>query len=154
MGLNFRYLTSPNLTVGLYFGWHVFYERAFREINLEQEGIPGTLSGSQDRWLNSFPMMLNAHFYLGDRGDMRPYVGVNAGGFLFAQRIGLGVFTAHEDRWDWGIAPEVGIVVPTSRHTGLLLNARYQMAFTGEIFGFDAMHEYYGFGVGFVWDEQ
>ncbi len=148
--LTFRKEISRNMTGGLLFGWQVFSERTDRTIQLEH----GAASGTQDRWVNSFPIMLNAHYYLGDRGNIRPYLGVNAGGIAVLRRYGIGIVVLDDDSWEWGVMPELGAVVPLNRETALLLQGRFTYSFTGEdLAGSDMKLAYYGVSVGFVWQQ-
>jgi hypothetical protein len=55
--------------------------------------------------------MLNAHQYFVKRKGIRPYIGLNAGGFYMLQRFDIGIHSFQEDEWQWGIAPEIGVVV-------------------------------------------
>jgi hypothetical protein len=148
--LTFRKQIDRNMTAGLLFGWQIFSERTDRTIQLEH----GAASGTQDRWVNSFPIMLNAHYYLGDRGNIRPYLGVNAGGIAVLRRYALGIVVLDDDSWEWGVTPEVGAVVPLNRETALLLQGRFTYSFTGEdLAGSDMKLAYYGVSVGFVWQQ-
>jgi hypothetical protein len=150
-GLDFRKTISPGTTAGLLFGWNVFYERTHETTQLETNP-PGAVTGTQDRTLNVFPIMVGVHRYLGQRGRALPYAGVSAGGYIFLQRLGIGISVIDNDRWDWGIAPEAGVVVPLERGSVLVVNGRYNYAFTGEsVGGEDINHQWWGINVGFAW---
>jgi hypothetical protein len=150
IGLTFRKEVSKTMTAGLFFGWNVFHERTTETIEIER----GAVTGTQDRTLNAFPMMVNAHYYLGDRGDIRPYIGLNAGGWIVLQRLEVGILAVEKDSFEWGIAPEIGTVIPISRDVTLLLNGKFNYAFTGEgLAGNDFNLSYYGINVGFAWQQ-
>jgi outer membrane protein W len=70
-----RKAIKPNLTVGLSLGWHVFDEETDEVVSFDNLDV----SGDQLRYINSFPILLNAHKYFGQEGSMRPFVGLNAG---------------------------------------------------------------------------
>jgi hypothetical protein len=149
-GLGFRKVLQRDLTGGLYFGWHVFHERTDRTLKLEN----GDLSGTQDRYANSFPIMLNVHHYFGNRGDIRPFVGLNAGGYILLQRFEIGIISLQKDSFEWGLIPEVGAVVPLSRDVTLLLQGKFSYAFTGKgIGGEDMKLAYWGITAGFAWQQ-
>jgi len=149
-GLGFRKTMNKNVTGGMYFGWHVFHERTSRLIDLEN----GAASGTQDRYINSFPIMLNTHYYLGRPGDIRPYIGLNAGGYLLLQRFEMGVWSFQKDSFEWGVIPEIGAVIPLSRETSLLLQGKWTYAFTGTgIGGGDMKLQYWGITAGFAWQQ-
>ena len=83
VGLDIRRVVRPNVTLGLFFGWNVFHEHSSEPININTGNIAGTVTGKQSRTLTSIPMMVNASYYFGQRGGIRPYVGLNLGGFVF-----------------------------------------------------------------------
>jgi outer membrane protein W len=99
-------------------------------------------------------MMLNLHHYLGERGNIRPYLGLNAGGFIMLQRFEMGIFSLQKDSFEWGLIPEVGAVIPLNRDTALLLQGKWTYAFTGKgIAGNDLKMQYWGITAGFAWQQ-
>src|SRR5262249_9776214 len=125
VGMDFRYLADKNTSVGLMFGWNVFYDRVSGSQDLKIANTPGTITGTQDRIINSFPIMLSLHQYFGKRREVRPYIGINGGGFVFKRYLGMGIGVAEDTRWDWGVAPEFGFVIPLQGNSALLLNGRW-----------------------------
>ena len=125
LGLSFdgRKFILPFFSVGFYTGWQVFYEQTTEPIELEN----GTLSGKQFRHINTFPIMVNAHIFIGNEQCLRPYVGINAGAYFTWQRLTVGVITAEEKNWVLGIAPEVGFTVPVG-DVHINLGAKYNYA--------------------------
>jgi outer membrane protein len=101
VGLDYMYLIDRQYSVGLFFGWNVFYERRIETAQLDTQN-PVAITGTQDRYLNSFPIMANVHYYFGERGGVRPYVGLNAGGFIMLQEFAIGIVALENNRWDWG----------------------------------------------------
>jgi len=152
IGLDYRYLVNKNVTVGLYFGWNVLHKRSEELTQLETDP-PGAVYGVQEKTINAFPIMASAHYYFGERKKIRPYVGLNAGGFYMLQRYEIGIFLYDNDQWQWGIAPEAGFVVPVERDFGLILNGKYNMAFSGEnAVGADVNNAYWSVNLGVVWE--
>jgi outer membrane protein W len=151
IGLDYRYMMNPNITVGLYFGWNVLYERK-QEANELETDPPGAIYGTQDNTINSFPIMASVHYYLGERKSIRPYIGLNAGGFIMLQEYAIGIFLWQNDQWQWGIAPEAGVVIPVERDFGVIVNGKYNMAFTGEdAIGNEVNNAYWSINAGIVW---
>jgi hypothetical protein len=149
-GLDFRKVVAPNTTAGFLAGWNVLHERRVGTDAINDV----TVTGTQDRTLNSFPLMLGVHRYFGVRGGTRPYIGLNAGALVIIRTFAIGVYAAEEDEWDWGIAPEAGIVIPTRAGAGLLINARYNWSFTSQnLSGEDEDLTYWGLNVGLVWEQ-
>jgi outer membrane protein W len=150
-GMDFRYNFQKNASVGFSFGWNLFHERVSETVYINTNN-PGAITGTQDRYVNSLPIMANLHYYIGNRGKIRPYVGVNLGGYYLLQRFSIGVSTFEEDSWEWGVAPEVGVIIPINRELGFIVNGKYNYTFTGEsLLSGDINHSYMGLNIGFVW---
>lgn len=149
-GLDFRKQIKPATTVGFMASWEVFHERTSESIELEN----ATITGSQDRYINSFPIMMGLHRYFGNEGGRRPYIGINAGGFVVIQTLRIGVAEIEEDSWEWGIMPEAGFIFPLESGAALVANARYSMGLTGEnLRGDESLLTYWGVRIGFVWEQ-
>jgi hypothetical protein len=149
-GLDFRKEFRPSTTVGIMGSWEVFHHRTTETIEYKTAAI----TGSQDRYINSFPIMLGLHRYLGAEGGTRPYFGINAGGFVLIQTLRVGVAEIEDDSWVWGVMPEVGLVMPIQRGSAFIVNARYSYALTGEnLAGNDYQLSYWGVRVGFAWEQ-
>jgi hypothetical protein len=149
-GLEFRKEFKPSTTVGILGAWDVFHQRTSGSIDIGR----GTITGSQDHYINSFPIMLGLHKYFGATGGTRPYIGLSAGGFVLIQTLRIGLSQVETDTWEWGGAPEVGVIVPLDRGSAFILNGRYNIAFTGEdLAGNDSRLSYMSFHAGFCWEQ-
>ena len=152
IGLDYRYMVEKNISVGIYFGWNTMYQRVSGLTVLETDP-PGAIFGTQDNTINSLPIMGNVFYYFGKRKSLRPYIGLNAGGFIMLQRKAIGIFLWDNDQWQWGIAPEAGVAIPVERDFGLLINGKYNMAFSGQdAIGKDINNSYWTINVGFIWE--
>jgi hypothetical protein len=130
--------------------WNVFHERTGGVYELEA----GAISGNQDRYLNSFPIMVGVHQYFGNRRSTRAYVGLNGGGYLLIQTFRLGVTEIEEDTWEWGVSPEAGVVFPLQTGAWFVVNAHYHWSPTPEtLAGNDVSLTYYQVNVGFMWEQ-
>jgi hypothetical protein len=153
-GLDFRNAIRPNTTIGITTAWEVFHERTSESVQVENDIAGITVTGSQDRYINSFPLMLGVHRYFGEEGGARPYVGINAGGFILIQTLRVGLAEWEDDTWEWGLMPEAGLVMPLQSGAALIVNARYNWALTGEdLNGEDRELTYWGIRVGFAWEQ-
>jgi hypothetical protein len=151
MGLDFRKEVANATTVGLFLGWNVFYERIAETVQIETDH-PGALTGTQDRFLNAFPIMLTVHRFFGKRGGPQLIVGLNAGGFIMLQELGIGISSFENDQWVWGGAPELGVLVQVDRNAAIIISGKYNYAFTGEsALGADVNHSYWTLGIGLAW---
>lgn len=151
IGIEYRKFTDYNFTgsIGFSAAWHVFDDRSFQTVNLEGEDINGTVSGDNFRWINSVPLMLGLHYYLGDQySGTRLYLGVNGGTMYIERRADLGIFTTATDAWHWAIAPEVGLGFAFDE-SHLYMNLKYYYAF--EVDEQHPEETYLGFAVGFAY---
>ncbi|HEX5132422.1 MAG TPA: hypothetical protein VFX92_08040 [Candidatus Krumholzibacteria bacterium] len=149
-GLDFRKMVKPNTTLGFLFGWNVFHERLSGPYTVDNV----TITGTQDRYINAYPMMVGVHRYFGQRHATRPYIGVNGGLLLNTQTFDIGIWSVEDTRWDWGIAPEAGVVVPLQSGAAFMINGRYNWSPTSQsLAGNDADLTYWGINVGFVWEQ-
>lgn len=149
-GLEFRKEFKPNTTFGILGSWEIFHERRNDSVDIGT----GTITGSQDRYINSFPIMLGLHRYFGVSGGTQPYLGINAGGFVLIQTVRIGLAELENDTWEWGVAPEAGLIMPIDRGSAFIVNGRYNQAFTGEdLAGNENLLSYWSLHVGFCWEQ-
>jgi len=146
MGLEFRKFTKPNMSVGLSLGWNVFHEEVNGTVDFSNGR--GAATGNQDRTINAFPLMVGLQVYGGHEGSARPFIGVYGPGYYIEQRLDMGIYSFQDDGWNWGLAPEIGFLVPLQSGANMLLSARYNYAFEASGRG---PFNYLGFNVGFAW---
>jgi hypothetical protein len=154
-GIEGRWFQSKNLSFGISFAWTVFDQRVDDPIQITQDGVNGTVSGTQIRVVNSLPILATAHYYTGKRRDkFRFYFGTGAGMYYIGQRLEIGLVAFESNNWHFGLAPEVGVLLNFSRELTMILNTKYNYAFSaGETLGGgdDNTYAYWGINVGFVW---
>jgi len=152
MGLDVRYKIDPDTRVGMFFGWNVFYERVEETVELQTDH-PGAVTGTHDRYLNAYPIMLSVQRFFGQAGGMQPYAGLNLGGFIMSQKFDIGLSSLSNDQWQWGGAPELGVIIPLNYDASLMINGKYNYAFTGEsVLGQDINNSYWVIGIGVAWE--
>ena len=140
MGVEGRSKVGSNATLGVFLGWNVFSDEVDGTISFDGLDV----SGYQSRWVNAFPMLVTGHYYLGQRGGPRTYVGLGAGSYWIRNRLALGQTSVTIDKWHFGLAPEVGVVVPTQGYSDTYLSVKYNYAVkSGEM-----KRSYWTFGVG------
>jgi outer membrane protein W len=155
-GLDFRYGVKPDVTVGFVTGWNIFYQQITETTQLNTNP-PGAITGESNRYTNFVPVMLNAHYYAGERGKIRPYIGLCAGGYYVNQELQLGVAQLQNDSWEWGVAPELGVVIPVQRGLGIVLAGKYNFIFTEETvfegtqLEKNVKNSYWGIQIGVAW---
>ena len=146
-----RRFVQKNISVGINFGWNIFDEKNGETIQLEN----GAVSGTQIRYLNSFPIMVNAHYYFGNKRNFRGFLGLNVGTYAINQRFDIGIWTINNDNWHFGVAPEIGFIIPAGRQTSVIFSVKYNYAFSAgtSLMGKDSNdHSYIGFNLGLGFD--
>jgi outer membrane protein W len=152
LGIEARYVPSrdANYSFGFNVGWNVLNEKNDFGTERNTISLPNAdVSGTQLRYFNTVPLMGNASYYFGDRGGIRPYVGVNAGTYYIERRVDIGVSAIVDDAWHFGWAPEVGLDVPLGRpEVALLTTIRYNWAFSA---GGSGDQKFWGFNIGIAY---
>jgi outer membrane protein W len=147
-----RRFVQPNATIGLSVGLHVFDDKVDDEvINLgdifeNERNID--VWGTQYRYINSWPIMVNAFYYLGDRrSQIRPYLGSGFGVFAARRRLDMGLTSLAETKWQFGFTPEVGFLYDMGE-VDFLVKANYNYGLkTGDVKALS----YFKVGIGFAW---
>ena len=153
-GIEGRWFQSRNLSLGLSFAWTVFDQRVGDPIQIVQDGVSATVSGTQIRVVNSLPILATAHFYTGKRRDQyRFYFGTGVGMYYIKQRLEIGLVAFETDNWHFGLTPEAGVLISLNRDLTMIVNGKYNYAFSsGEALGGgDNQIDYWGINIGFVW---
>jgi hypothetical protein len=150
-GIEGRRFLDDDFSIGGSFSWNYWSEMNGDIIQLKQ----GAVSGTQIRYVNSIPLMLNAHYYIGGKRDqLRPYLGINVGTYYITQRLDMGIYSLQNDNWHFGIAPEFGFLAEVSRGTYLTASGRYNYAFdSGDTMAGDSknIYSYWGINIGLMW---
>jgi len=126
----FRYFVGPQFSVGLYGAWQVFNGSSDELIAIDREDFKGDVSGTQWRYVNAWPVMVNAHFYTGNPGGTRLFIGAGAGLIGIEERVDISVIAFQGTKWHFGIAPEVGIAYPLDYNMSLIVSGKYHYAFS------------------------
>lgn len=154
LGLTFegQWFVRPNASAGILFGWNEFYKQ---EQDAQFTFDNGTITGRQYRHLNIFPMLVTGKYYLSGEHEsigstMSPFVGLSTGAYYVRQLFDLGSSEVTSDNWLFGVAPEVGVLLPLRGGTLASLNVRYHYPFSsGDWLGGEARSwQYWTFGVG------
>jgi hypothetical protein len=140
-----RRMVRPDVSIGFSAGWHVLNEET-DEVVHAFEGLD--IQGHQFRYLNIYPVLVNAHKYFGHRGGARPFIGANAGISYIERRVEIGVIAATTDAWPFTLAGDVGVAFPAGWRTAGFLFTRFH--FLAEAGGLTEQ-TYWTFGVGLAW---
>ena len=117
---------DPDATVGLSIGWNHFSLLTTQTVQIQN----GAISGTQVRYLNVVPILLNTNYFLGSKNDdFRPFIGMNIGTYHVYDELDIGVVALSNNLWHFGLAPEAGIMYQLDRNMYFLATVRYNYAF-------------------------
>jgi hypothetical protein len=119
IGFEGRWFTSRNTSMGYSFDWNVLHDKTGDAITVNNV----TLSGTQDRTINTFPILVTGHYYMGR--DNQFFVGLGGGLYYEERRFDIGIFSFDEEQWHWGVAPEIGISHEIDYDVRAILALRY-----------------------------
>jgi hypothetical protein len=140
-GRKMKYGSSASF--GLSFGWQVFNEKL--ETTTALTSVPGDLSGTQFRYLNIWPLLANAHYYVEAGDSAILFFGANIGAYIIEERVEMGFYAIEESNWHFGGAPEIGVGFPL-QGTNLFFIGRYHVTTSA---GNVSSQNYFTFSVGF-----
>jgi len=110
-GANFEGLKEINskVAVGWILGWNVFSEKRVNEV-YTYDNI--TLTGTQYRYMNLFPMLARGLYLFGAQDGTRPFIGAGTGVTADIAKTNVGLYSFQKTGWHFTIAPELGIIIP------------------------------------------
>jgi hypothetical protein len=146
IGYDIKKFLQPNLAAGLSLGWHVFDQQTDEVIS----AFGVDVSGDQFRYVNSFPILANATYFLGTPGRTRPFLTGNVGMYVMEHRIDIGLYSIHDTKVHFGLAPEAGIAFPVRENLAAVLSGRYNYAFSA---GGIPDQSYMTVGIGLAWSK-
>ena len=116
---------TNTITVGGYGAWNVFYEDFGWQTEIHDNV---SIYGYKRRSLNIVPLMVTGHYFF-LQGSIQPYAGIGVGTYYIESRDNLGIYYIQGKAWHFGLAPEVGIVMPVGMgNTGINVGFKYNMA--------------------------
>ena len=124
-GVDMRFFIKPRITAGFSLRWDIFSAEMDKRLTVRSEKLNGDITGKQWRYINTFPIMANMHYYFGNRNNIQFYLGGNAGVSYIRERFDIGVFTLETSNWHFTVVPEAGFTYPFTRETRLYANVRY-----------------------------
>ncbi len=150
VAFQYRYFPQPSLSFGLYAGWQVFNGETSETIEVDREEFKGAVTGKQWRYINTFPIMANVHFYAGRSGGTQFFLGLNGGGIIIEERLDINIWAIKSSKWHWGLAPEIGVNLPLGYNAGLAVSAIYHYAFSAgeKLVGESSKHQFLAINIG------
>lgn len=122
---------TDNISIGGEWSWEVFNEikRGLPPREVSIDGNPGHVTGTEYRYLNTIPIFVNSHYFIGQNGAVRPFAGLGIGTVYVDQRTDIGLVSIQDKTWRFGVQPEVGVFIPFGLSgTGVSLKAKYRYA--------------------------
>lgn len=110
-GWNFELkgVINDNLAVGGSVGWYAFYEEYGRSTyNFEN----GSLTSSIFNYYYTIPLRAVAHYYFLPDAFVQPFAGLSIGTNYSEKRREVGFLVLEEKKWNFGVTPEVGVIIP------------------------------------------
>lgn len=124
-GLTFdgRGFLSDQFSMGGVFTWTTFYEKLGGAT--VSDGTT-TLTGTQYRYINAFPILVTAHYYTSDDAySTRAYLGGGIGAYKMNQQTNIGTWAITNNYWQFGVAPEVGVLIPVNMDHQVNISVKY-----------------------------
>ena len=89
------------------------------------------------------------NYLFGNDGDIQPYAGVGAGTYWIEQKTLMGLTGTKNSTWNFGLAPEIGVLFPINLNSNLYLNLKYNYGINGSS---DVdNYSFLTFNIGFLW---
>jgi hypothetical protein len=141
IGFEGRWFPSRNMSMGYSLDWNVLHDKTDEAIVFN--GV--TLSGTQDRTINAFPILATGHYYMGPENLF--FAGLGAGLYYEERRFDIGVFSFDSEMWHLGVAPEIGISHEIDYDVRAVLALRYNYGFETS----DTTLQYWTLKLGIAW---
>ena len=151
IGVDLDWMVMPSISIGLALGWNVFYQPTNKVINYlpGQQNAGFAISGQQDRSFNFFPILADFR-WLPKLKTVRPFLGLGVGAYVTTQQLGIGLYSYSTTQCQFGVAPELGAIIPVDAGVGVQISTRYNMAFKSGTIQFQ---QWLGIYLGIVWGQ-
>jgi len=137
------YEVNENAAIGWLVGWNTFFEKRYNE-TYEKDNL--ALTGTQYRYMNTFPILARGLYSFGAEYTTRPYIGAGLGITPDVVRTDIGLYSFSKDVVHFTMAPEIGINIPYDGGA-VIASARY-------VYGVKTRYiehiSYFSFNLGFV----
>lgn len=127
--IEYHYFLGNRFSVGASIGWNVFYQdKGTQTGDFRFSGSDNiyTITGDNFRYINTVPMMAVGRYYLANNDAFaRPFIGLGIGTSWTEKRLEVGQFAAEISRWQFAMAPEVGVYFPVTDRFAINVGAKY-----------------------------
>lgn len=126
LNLEAGWFFTKDLSLGVAFSWYGYYKSYPYQTYENIENTTVTVTGRQWRYVNFYPLVAVAKYYIPFKDlDFKPFVGVAAGAVFADRRLDFGVYTISENTIQLGFYPELGFSYWINDGLALSLDARY-----------------------------
>ncbi len=130
--LEYHHFLREHFSVGAVIGWNVYYQdKKHTSGNFTFSGNDNiyTITGNQYRYINTVPMLAVGRYYFTDNTTaVRPFFGVGIGSSWTEKHLEVGQFSSTISRWQFAVAPELGMYIPVNDQFGFNAGVRYNYA--------------------------
>ena len=140
-----KYFLTDQVTIGWHTGWNTMYDSESGSFTEDTQ----TRTGTQYRYLNIWPALFTFNYLFGSDGDIQPYLGAGLGTYWIEEKTTMGLFGTEYKTWNFGLAPEVGVLFPLNLNSNLYINMKYNYGLNGS--SDVENYSYLTFNVGFLW---
>jgi outer membrane protein W len=123
----YRRMVKSNVSVGIGLSWNSFDDYVPRTTYQKPDGT-GALTTDLVKDIYTVPITLEAHYYFKAGKNLQPYIGLGLGTEYTDQNLYFNIYGLEENNWGFVARPQVGIIMPFSKTTGLYLSAAYNYA--------------------------
>ena len=130
--IEYHHFLGEQFSIGASVGWDVYYRdknNATGNFHFNGNDNTYTITGNQYRYINFVPMLAVGRYYFTDKSSaVRPYIGLGVGSSWAEKRLEVGQFSSTISRWQFAMAPEVGMYIPVADQFAFNVGARYYYA--------------------------
>lgn len=132
MDLEYHYFLGERFSVGAAIGWNVYYKNKndiTGDFTFRGNSDLYQITGNQYRYINTVPMLaVGRYYFTGSNTAVRPFVGLGLGTSWTERRLEIGQFSSEISRWQFAMAPEVGMYIPVTSQFAFNVAAKYNYA--------------------------
>lgn len=130
--LEYHHFLGEQFSLGAAVGWDVYYKdkkNSTGNFSFRGNNNIYTITGNQYRYINFVPMLAIGRYYFSDAtAAVRPYAGLGLGTSWTEKRLEVGQYSSTISRWQFAMAPELGMYIPVTDQFAFNVGARYYYA--------------------------
>ena len=119
--IEYRYFIKKNFSVGAFVDWNSNSEY-FPTATYQNKDQTQAVTTDMYRFIYTFPMGLNGHYYFDGGKLLRPFLGLSLGAQYSEQSMFYNIYESTNENWGFLARPELGVIItPFSNHSIALL---------------------------------